>query len=104
MIRSDRSWASALFALVLVASTPALAHHSFAPYEPDIQVQFKGIVTKYQWTNPHVYIEMDVRSADGETQALAHRGRQPGDTESHRLEVEHDQGGRRDQRHRVAAS
>jgi Family of unknown function (DUF6152) len=78
MIRSDRAWASALFALALAAGTPAFAHHSFAPYEPDVQIQFTGIVTDFQWTNPHVYIELDVRSADGETKHWLIEGANPG--------------------------
>lgn len=37
----------------------AFAHHSFASYEPDLQIKFSGKVTHFQWTNPHVYIGMD---------------------------------------------
>ncbi len=47
--------AAALFAI----ASPALAHHSFAPYEPQQQITFTGTVIHYQWTNPHVYIELD---------------------------------------------
>jgi len=78
MIRSAGAWPSALFALVVVAGTPAFAHHSFAPYEPDVQVRFTGIVTEFQWTNPHVYIDIDVRSADGATQHWLIEAANPG--------------------------
>jgi len=78
MIRSDRKLASASCALALAVVTPAFAHHSFAPYEPDIQIQFTGTVTKYQWTNPHVYIEMDVKSADGQSKHWLIEGANPG--------------------------
>ena len=54
-------------AVFLVASPQTgSAHHSFAPYEPDVQITFSGVVTEFQWTNPHIYIEMDVAGADGE--------------------------------------
>ena len=43
-----------------------LAHHSFAPYEPELQLILTGTVTHYQWTNPHVYIELDAVGDDGE--------------------------------------
>jgi hypothetical protein len=53
--------------LGLSASHGAGAHHSFAPYEPDVQFQLDGVVTKYEWMNPHVYIELDVPSENGES-------------------------------------
>ena len=53
--------------LALGAGAPAYAHHSFAPYEPDVQFQLDGVVTKYEWMNPHVYIELDVPDEQGGT-------------------------------------
>ena len=68
---SRSSWArrtvEAAFVLTVSASVPAYAHHSFAPYEPDVQFQLDGVVTKYQWMNPHVYVELDVVDEKGET-------------------------------------
>jgi hypothetical protein len=54
--------------LALLASPVPIAatHHSFAPYEPDLQVQLDGTVAHFQWTNPHVYIELDSRDENGE--------------------------------------
>jgi hypothetical protein len=46
--------------LVALLSAPASAHHSFAPYEPQLQIKMAGVVSELRWTNPHVYIEMDV--------------------------------------------
>ncbi len=43
----------------LAVAAPALAHHSFAMYDNDHQVKLVGTVTKFQWTNPHVYIELE---------------------------------------------
>lgn len=54
----------ASFAFLVVAQTHA--HHSFAGYEPDLQISFTGKVTHYQWTNPHVYIRMEGPGPDGE--------------------------------------
>ena len=54
-------------ALLLATSTVATAHHSFAPYEPDVQVRHKGKVASFQWTNPHVYIGLDVTDDAGVT-------------------------------------
>ena len=55
-----------LVALAVVAtSAPALAHHSFAMYDHTRTVTLRGEVTKFQWTNPHAYLEVDVKQKDG---------------------------------------
>jgi uncharacterized protein DUF6152 len=46
----------------LVATAAAFAHHSFAMFDSDHQVKLNGTVKSFQWTNPHVYIEMDGRN------------------------------------------
>ena len=53
--------------VVLALSTPALAHHSFAMYDHTRTLTLKGEVTKFQWTNPHGYLEIDVKQKDGTT-------------------------------------
>lgn len=51
--------AAALAMSGLLFSAPGLAHHSFAGYEPELQIKFSGVVTEFTWANPHVYIRMD---------------------------------------------
>ena len=41
------------------------AHHSFAMYDNNNQVKMVGTVEQFQWTNPHVYIELVVAGTDG---------------------------------------
>jgi len=48
-----------VIALGLVSSAPVRAHHSFAAYEPNVQIKLEGTVTEFKWANPHVYIEID---------------------------------------------
>jgi hypothetical protein len=50
--------------------SPAVAHHSFAPYEPTLQIKLSGVVTEFKWVNPHVYIDMD--AIDEKTGARKH--------------------------------
>jgi hypothetical protein len=51
--------------LVLLLASPLLAHHSFAMFDHTRTVNLKGSVTRFQWTNPHAYIEIDVPDAKG---------------------------------------
>ena len=54
---------------LLLASLPVFAHHSFAA-EFDVKqpVTLKGTVTKVEWTNPHVWIYLDVADEQGNVQ------------------------------------
>jgi len=52
-------------AIACVLTTPLLAHHSFAVYDHTRTLTLRGTVTKFQWTNPHAYLELDVKQADG---------------------------------------
>jgi Family of unknown function (DUF6152) len=48
-------------ALLLSATTAIEAHHSFAAqYDANKPVNMTGALTKLEWTNPHVYIYIDV--------------------------------------------
>ncbi len=57
-------WLAAAIVVVTTAA-PVLAHHSFAMYDHTRTVTLKGEVTKFQWTNPHGYLEIDVKQKDG---------------------------------------
>lgn len=56
-------------ALALAASlltVPSYAHHSFAAeYDANAKVEFDGVVTKVEWTNPHAHYYVAVTGADG---------------------------------------
>jgi hypothetical protein len=64
-----KSSAFALLAVILgpfLAVTPLPAHHSFsAEYDSKKAVELKGIVTKVEWMNPHVYFYLDVKDDSG---------------------------------------
>ena len=50
----------------LVAAAPALAHHSFASEFDSAQpITLKGKVTRIAWTNPHVWIYLNVQDETG---------------------------------------
>lgn len=56
----------AVSAGLLMAGLPLAAHHSFAAeYDSTKKIELKGVVTKFEWTNPHAHFYVDVTGADG---------------------------------------
>ena len=51
--------------LLVLNTTPALAHHSWAPYDLESEVTLEGVITEYSWANPHTYILLETTGADG---------------------------------------
>jgi hypothetical protein len=48
--------------LLLAAAAPLLAHHSFAAeFDGTKRVTLTGVVTKVEWTNPHVWFYVNVK-------------------------------------------
>ena len=47
-------------ALLLASAAPALAHHSFAPFNLEAEKTLIGTVKAFEWTNPHTWIWVDV--------------------------------------------
>jgi hypothetical protein len=56
--------AVALFCLL--AAAPVDAHHSLqAKFDVKKLVTLKGLITKVEWANPHVYLFLDVTQGNG---------------------------------------
>jgi hypothetical protein len=51
---------------ISLLSVPTLAHHSFAMFDQTQKVTIQGTVADVQWTNPHVWIEVNVENDNGE--------------------------------------
>ena len=51
---------------LLTMSAPVVAHHSFAvEYDPKKPVEGTGVVSKVEWTNPHMRVYIDVTEPGG---------------------------------------
>ncbi len=46
-------------------ASPALAHHSYAMFDPAKELKLPGTVKTFAWTNPHSWIEINVANAQG---------------------------------------
>ncbi|MBI2150355.1 MAG: hypothetical protein HYU27_07100 [Acidobacteria bacterium] len=59
----------AFFVSIAVAG-PVLAHHSAAAFNTQQEIKVTGAVTEYSFRNPHVYMILQVRKADGSAAAM----------------------------------
>jgi hypothetical protein len=48
-----------------LAAQPAGAHHSPANFDTRAEITITGVVTRYDWKNPHVYLAIEMPGADG---------------------------------------
>ena len=63
----------------LVAAPLALAHHSFsAEYDANQPVKVSGVVTRVDWTNPHIWFFVDVKDGQGRVTSWGFSGGPPG--------------------------
>jgi hypothetical protein len=45
----------------------AMAHHSFAMFDTDNQIELEGVVREFKYTSPHTFILLEVKAQDGST-------------------------------------
>lgn len=65
-------------ALLAAAGLPLAAHHSFeAEFDRAKPVTITGKVTKVEWMNPHIWMYIDVATADGKTEKWEFEGGAP---------------------------
>jgi hypothetical protein len=55
-------------ALLVTAMPQASAHHSAAPFDMTKKIMVTGMVEKWMWSNPHSWLYISVKKADGTKQ------------------------------------
>lgn len=62
----------------ILGTAPLRAHHSFgAEYDSAQLITLKGTISKVEWTNPHIYVYLDVKDASGKVTTWALEGYPP---------------------------
>ena len=54
-----------IFAAAMMTAGSALAHHSFAMFDQSKAMPIEGTVKEFRWTNPHIFIQLLVKSDNG---------------------------------------
>jgi hypothetical protein len=68
MSKKNEGWKGfLLLACLLAVPAPVFAHHSQAVYDEDKLVTITGVVTKFEWINPHVIVHLEVKDDKGNT-------------------------------------
>ena len=59
-------------AMGIAVSATLLAHHSVpGQFDMSKPVTLKGVITKIDWINPHIYVHLDVKDGGGTTSTWA---------------------------------
>ena len=65
--------------IIATAGSPLLAHHSeSAQFDPSKPVKVMGTIKAVEWTNPHIWIYVDVTDANGRITTWGFSGGAPG--------------------------
>ena len=63
--------------LVAVGAAEVVAHHSFAPFNMESETTISGTIKKFDWTNPHTWIWLDVTNDKGAVETWGIEGMSP---------------------------
>ena len=62
---------------VLLAGSPAMAHHSFTMFDTSKTITLTGTIKEFQWTNPHTWTWIEVPNGEGGADVWGIEGMSP---------------------------
>ena len=62
---------------LVIGGSALSAHHSFAAFDMSKEQTITGVVSRFDWTNPHTFIWVDVVNEKGVTESWAIEGMSP---------------------------
>jgi Family of unknown function (DUF6152) len=63
--------------VLALSATAAYSHHSFAMFDNTKEQTIEGEVKDFQWTNPHIWIQVNVKGTDGKLTEYSVEGGSP---------------------------
>ena len=70
-----------VYGLVFVAAggfaLPSIAHHAATMFDRNQTVELSGEVVEFQWTSPHIWIQINVQNESGELEEWSVEGGVP---------------------------
>jgi hypothetical protein len=76
-MKTRRLLSVTLLLTLLAVSDPAFAHHAWHGYDMATITTVKGIVTQFDWSNPHVWISFEAKDDKGNTEKWSAGGPSP---------------------------
>ncbi|HUK36990.1 MAG TPA: DUF6152 family protein [Vicinamibacterales bacterium] len=69
--------AACVLACLAIGSGEVSAHHSFAAFDMSKEQTITGVVSRFDWTNPHTFIWVEVTNDKGVVETWAIEGMSP---------------------------
>jgi hypothetical protein len=76
-MRKPTALAFIIVALMAAGARDIAAHHSFAPFNMEAEKTISGTIKKFDWTNPHTWIWLDVTNEKGAVETWGVEGMSP---------------------------
>jgi hypothetical protein len=72
-----RRFGGLVIAGLVISGSALSAHHSFAAFDMTQEKTITGVVSKFEWSNPHTFIFVDVPNDKGVVETWAIEGMSP---------------------------
>jgi hypothetical protein len=76
-MKIDRRFVWVLAVALALPPLAATAHHAATMFDREQQIELEGTVREFQWTNPHIWIQVQVPNEAGEIEEWSIEGGPP---------------------------